>query len=82
MYFSGNLVHCIGNIYINIYIYIYFFLRAAAVACGGSHARELIGAIATGLATATARQDPSRVFDLHHSSRQREILNPLNKVRD
>ena len=28
------------------------------------------------------RQDPSGIRDLHHSSRQCRILNPLNKVRD
>ena len=33
-------------------------------------------------ATATAMQDPSRICDLHHSSQQRWILNPLNKARD
>ena len=32
--------------------------------------------------TTTATQDPSRVFNLHHSSWQRWILNPLSKVRD
>ena len=32
--------------------------------------------------TATAMQDPSRLCDLHHSSRQRRILNPLNEARD
>ena len=32
--------------------------------------------------TATATQDPSCIFDLHHSSRQRQILNPLIKARD
>ena len=32
--------------------------------------------------TATAMPDPSRVFDLHNSSRQRWILNPLSKARD
>ena len=32
--------------------------------------------------TATAMPDPSRVSDLHHSSRQCQILNPLNKARD
>ena len=31
---------------------------------------------------ATATQDPSRVCDLHHSSRQRWIFNPLSKARD
>ena len=33
-------------------------------------------------ATATATQDPSCVYDLHHSSRQRRILNPLSEARD
>uniref|UniRef100_A0A8D1ANJ4 Sorting nexin 3 n=1 Tax=Sus scrofa TaxID=9823 RepID=A0A8D1ANJ4_PIG len=31
---------------------------------------------------ATATPDPGRVWDLHHSSRQRQILNPLSKARD
>ena len=31
--------------------------------------------------TALAMLDPSRLHDLHHSSQQRQILNPLNKVR-
>ena len=29
-----------------------------------------------------ARRDPSRVCNLHHSSWQRQILNPLSKARD
>ena len=33
-------------------------------------------------ATAIATQDPSRVCDLYHSSRQCRILNPLSKARD
>ena len=32
--------------------------------------------------TATATLDPSLIFDLHHSSRQHWILNPLGEVRD
>ena len=32
--------------------------------------------------TATATPDWSHVFDLHHSSWQCEILNPLSKARD
>ena len=31
---------------------------------------------------ATATRDPSRVCNLHHSSRQRRIVNPLSKGRD
>ena len=33
-------------------------------------------------ARATATRDPSHAFDLHHSSRQRRILNPLSEARD
>ena len=33
-------------------------------------------------ARATATRDPSLVCDLHQSSRQRQILNPLGKARD
>ena len=31
---------------------------------------------------ATAMQDLGRVFDLHHSSQQHQILNPLIEARD
>ena len=33
-------------------------------------------------ATARATQDPSYVFNLHHSSRQRQNLNPLSGARE
>ena len=32
-------------------------------------------------ATATAMLDPSHIYNLHHSSWQHQILNPLNKAR-
>ena len=32
--------------------------------------------------TAIATPDPSRIFNLHHSSLQHQILNPLSKARD
>ena len=32
--------------------------------------------------TTTAVQDPSHVYNLHHSSQQGRILNPLSKARD
>jgi len=32
--------------------------------------------------TATEMHDPSQVCNLHHSSRQRGILNPLSEARD
>ena len=33
------------------------------------------------VARATAMRDLSHIFDLHHSSRQHQILNPLREVR-
>ena len=38
--------------------------------------------LATATATATATRDPSHLCDLHHSSRRRQILNPLSEARD
>jgi len=52
------------------------------MAYGGSQARGLSRAVADGLHRATAMPDPSRVCDLHHSSRQGRVLNPLSKARD
>ena len=67
------------------FFFLFFFLLflwATPTAYGGSQARGRIGAVAAGLARATAVQDPSRVCNLHHSSRQRRIVNPLSKGRD
>ena len=33
-------------------------------------------------ATATTMRDPSHIYDLHHSSRQYRILNPLSETGD
>ena len=45
----------------------------------GPHPRQLQLPTYT---TATATPDQSRVFDVHHSSWQRQILNPLSEARD
>ena len=56
----------------------FFFLlfRASPMSYGDSQARGGIGAMAR------AMPDPSRVCDLHNSSQQRRILNPLSEARD
>ena len=65
------------------FFFLFFLLfRAIPVAYGGSQAGGRIRAIAPATAAATATQDPSHVCDLHHSSGPRQILNPLNEVRD
>ena len=38
--------------------------------------------LAYAIAAVTAMQDPSCIYDLHYSSQQRQILNPLTKARD
>ena len=53
---------------------------AAPAAYGGSQV-ELELQLLTNV-TATATQDLSRVCDLHQSSQQRWILNPLSEARD
>ena len=53
-------------------------------AYGGSQARGRIRAVATSLCQShsNAGWDLSHICDLHHSSQQRRILNPLSEARD
>ena len=64
-------------VFVFLYILFIFLFRAALAAYGVSQARGPIRAVA-----AAARQDPSCICDLHHSSRPRWILNPLIEARD
>ena len=61
---------------------IFFFFRTAPVAHGGSQARGRIGAGAAAASHSTATPDLSCIYDLHHSSQQCQILNPLSEARD
>ena len=60
----------------------FFFSRVTPAAYGSSQARDRIRAVNAGLRQATAMPDPSRVCELHHSSWQHWILNPLSEARD
>ena len=62
---------------------LFAFSSATLAAYGGSQTRVLIGAIATGLhqSHSNAGSQP-RLQPTPHSSRQRQILNPLSKPRD
>ena len=75
-FFPSNL----DSFYLFIYC-LFVFLGPYHMAYGGSQASSLIGAVALAYAKATATQDPSHVCDLHHSSRQGQILNPLSEAR-
>ena len=64
------------------FFFFFVFSRATPVAYGRSQARGLSGAVATSLHHSHATRDLSRICDLHPSSQQRRILNPLSKARD
>ena len=69
----------------NIYIFVFCLFRAAPMAYGHVEIPRLGVESELQLlayATATATRDLSLVCDLHHSSWQHWILNPLSKARD
>ena len=61
-----------------ILIIIILVFRAVPTAYGSSQGMGLIRSVTAGLPTATAMPDPSHIFDLHHSSWQCWILNPVS----
>ena len=74
---------------INYFFLSFFFFfclfRASPMVYGNSQARGRIRAVAASLpayATATATPDTSWVCELHHSSWQRQTLDPLSEARD
>ena len=82
MFISHSLYNIILTDIFSFSLLLFFCLfRAALEACGSSQARGRIRAVATAYTTATT-SNPSRICDLHHSSRQRQILDPLSEVRD
>ena len=71
-----------------ILVFVFFlFFVGSFLFVWGTQARGQIGAAAAGLhhcqsnATARAMPDLSHIYDLYHSSWQRQILNPLSKAR-
>ena len=62
------------------FFFFFFLFRVAAVAYGSSQARGWIGTADASYTTATATPDLSHVWDLHHSSQQHWIPNPLSKA--
>ena len=60
----------------------HFFFRVTPTAYGNSQATGQIKAVATSLYHSHSNARPTYVFDLHHSSKQCRILDPLSKARD
>ena len=71
-------------LWVRLFIYLFSLFWAIPSVYGGSQPRDLTGAVAASLChtTATTTRDPSHSCDLHHSSRQCQILNPLSEARD
>ena len=67
---------CVGFFYFSL------LFRAAPAAYRGSQARGQIRAVAASLHQSHSSTDVSLVCNLHHSSRQRQILSPLSKAGD
>ena len=67
---------------LSLFFGFFAFSRAASMVCGGSQARGQIRAVDSGLCQSHSNMDLSHVSNLHHSSRQRRILNPLSSARD
>ena len=64
-------------------LFIYFLLFGAPPAAyGGSQAGVQSELHLPAYITATAPRDPSHICNLHHSSQQRQIFNPLSEARD
>ena len=75
--------HSINLFFIfKIFIYLFIYFRVAPAALGISQARGQIGAASAGLRHTHTVPDPSYNCNLHHSSWQCQILNPLSGARD
>ena len=64
------------------YFYFFCLFWATPVVCGSFQLGVELELQLLAYATATTRPDPSRLFDLHQSSQQCQILNPLSEVKD
>ena len=61
---------------------LFLSFRATPMTYGGSQARSPVRTVAAGLRRATATWDPSSICDLHHSSWQHRLHNPLSEAGD
>ena len=70
-------------IYIHSFSFVFCLFRATLMAYRGSQARSQIGAVATGLHHSHSNAGSELCLcDLHYSSQQHWILNPLSEARD
>ena len=85
-YWNENLGFVLFSIdmgyYVNWFIYLFMLFKAVPAAYGSSQGRGGIGASATGLCHSHSNSGSSHVCNLHHSSGQRQIPNPLSQARN
>ena len=74
--------HFPPSLFIYLFICPFVFSRAAPAAYGVPRLGVESELQPPAYTTATATRDLSHICDLHHSSWQRQFLNPLSKVRD
>ena len=60
----------------------FLFIRAAPIVYGSLQARDPIRAVVSGLSQNHSNWNLSHICDLHHSSQQLWVLNPLSKARN
>ena len=66
-----------------LFVFVFFAISwATAAAYGGSQARGRIGSVVVDYTRTTVKRDPSCICDLHHSSWQCQLPDPLSKARD
>ena len=68
--------------HLSFFFFFFVFFRATPMAYGISQARGQIRAAAAGLHQSHSGARSSRICNLHHSSRQHQILNPMSEARD
>ena len=68
--------------FLPFFFFFFFAKRAALAAYRSSQSRGQIGVTSDGLHHSHRTSDLSHVCNLHHSSRQRQIPNPLSQARD
>ena len=78
---TGTL-HKVQSCFVLFFFFFFVSSRATPAAHGGSEARVQLELELLAYTRATATWNLSRVCDLHHSSWQCQILNPLSLARD
>ena len=73
---------CVASFYFILFIYFSFFLRPHLQHMEVPGLGVEVELHLPAYTTATATQDPSRIFHLHRNSRQCQILNPLSEARN